>query len=399
MSKFNEHLANQTVRVPTALLHLCIQGSAKVVIDDNSWYDIGVSPPGRSNSELKLNLNINHFRMLCLLYSATDTPGESVLKRAYLPKIYRQTNSPSTREKNLCARLIADIGDIYIKRSIVSTGRNGSKIIDEHIFPAIEAFRVRNRWKIDPQGTKHLSMRVWENLYYTTEFLTLVTLASKQSKSMPIHVPSMLSLGSDIAAKIYCTVANSALRRRSDDPMLYAVSSLFEKIGVKSMKYRSQRRKVLTQNTHSVLKSLDGTPILNGRMRVNLRPNATDQDDLLVVWMEPNDNSLIDTPKTKPSVIKQKWLKAGKTESEFHNRIRKSKPLMLHELDTLNSAGVSINKCKPTITLLKALLNPKDWDSLLSGIKNDHLESRVNGRSIINITGLFISRGIERLSD
>ena len=94
-----------------------------------------------------------------------------------------------------------------------------------------------------------------------------------------VRLDVLRTLASDLAQAIYLFIPSRAVHHKKDDPWKINLTDLFIKLGMNVPASKSLRKKALAQHgTKSVLKQLNGVPILSGCLRVSLRLNKEKSD-------------------------------------------------------------------------------------------------------------------------
>lgn len=383
----NQKIGRPFVHIPNALLERCKDPVSRLEIEGAVW-EVGSPDPGTRRPSPRFTFA--HCRMIALLMSAgLGVHGGSIpFSRADIVKLVRQSGKdPCTREKLACERVLSDLRNTWICRTVVD-----GDDIDRRHFTILETFVVEEKLKRDVDGEIKLVRRVWKGIRFTPEFHAFLRFAGDAKQTFGVDVASLLSIRSELAAKIYCVIAGPASHRDGRNPFRIDLSTLCARIG-RDSRQRSKRREDFIRNDGAVLKAVDGQAVRGGTLRVELAENAAGTDDQLRAWSVKSAEASAAKPALSPSKFKRAFLEGGRSETDFNLVLSRGVPLSDYDLERLSEARVSIETVKQALTLAKALLPEGVWDGLVSEIKGDVREAALNpGRSVDNPTGLLLSR-------
>lgn len=195
-----------------------------------------------------------------------------------------------------------------------------------------------------------------------------------------IRLDVLTSIRSPKAQAIYTYIPSRAVHRTKNDPFSINLATILEQIGAPlpdtpKAKKKGQRKKVFTQNKNSILAQLDGLEIANGgTLRVVMQETKGKDDHKLIFWVEGGDKpKAIASPKRGGKML-EAWLHSGRSEAQFQERVKASKPLDHYHRELLERAGVKLKSNERFFEMALALLGVSHFEQILSEAKGDHLE-------------------------
>jgi hypothetical protein len=202
------------------------------------------------------------------------------------------------------------------------------------------------------------------------------------------------AIRSPLAQAIYLYIPSRAHHHSESQPFEITLTNLLEQVSFPVPAINWMRKKLFTQNRHSILKQLDGLETLSGDFRVRLAPTADHTDWKLQAWVERK--KMQPRYQKEPSKLLAAYLKSGRSHELFSQALAHSTPLDGYETELLEAASVEIEKNRRFFEMTKALLLGPRFRSLLSEAKGDEIEGRKAGK---NPTARLIHRIMEAIEN
>lgn len=369
-------------------------------------YEFGCPPPSDCGSKA---FDLDHLRALCVICALPNGrlqgPDDSPLTDRYtFATLFRGGDcTPNTRAKLRIKEVLDELRNIHCKQTLRSKPKKGSEPIEDSTkFTMLENFHEHE----SKQGTRILR-RSWTKL--RVDSMLLEAFYDLRHQVVPIHIPSFLSLRSDLTAKIYLYALGPAWHATALKPFKITTATLWDRLDLattssraqsngpdKNARYASRRAQILTQNGDtSVLAHLNRCLLGRGerRLRANIERTESGLDYLLFLWSEETTVSRADLLGGMGK-LKTAWLSSGGTEATYLSRLRPLPRLSEHELELLTAARIEVQNCTAALRIAKALLSPDEWKDRIGEAKSDRLENEFRDRDqqTRNPTGLLLHR-------
>lgn len=148
-------------------------------------------------------------------------------------------------------------------------------------------------------------------LWLEPKFLPILT------DTIGINLSELNNIQSRIGKVIYTYIVPRASQSDADNKWSIGLKNLFERIGLdveRAYRYKSSRKKALTQNKHKIIDSLNGCYTANKRiLRVDLELTKDKKDYKLVAWTEDDDGS----KSRNPGSLESFWIKINGDEKVY----------------------------------------------------------------------------------
>ncbi len=358
-------------------------GPREVTIADRR-YLIGGFHPMRRNLKPPA-LDVRHARAIFSLLSFRDPFEDTRLLRFSFNEFcrrYARTNGG--RYARAISEIVADLLDSYIRVTDLKTGIAHEYRLIEHI--DIEKRPIRRR---DSSLAKSAQLEMWFNgCTLSPEFYGLL---HRITELQHLKLDVFTSIRSPLAQAIYLYIPSRAHHHSADNPFEISLKKLLEQVSFPDPLQKNRRHKLFSQNSHPILKQLDGVETLSGRFRVALVETQDGTDWKLLAWIEKTPKR---TGQGNSKLIKA-YLDSGRSREHLDIALANISPLSDYERELLASANVEVARNQRFFELAKAILGTARFTGLLAEAKGDVLEER---KATKNPTARLIFRIMETVS-
>ncbi|HEY5792235.1 MAG TPA: hypothetical protein VIS74_02990 [Chthoniobacterales bacterium] len=205
-----------------------------------------------------------------------------------------------------------------------------------------------------------------------------------------IRLDVLNGLTSPTAQAIYTFLPSRAVHHDEGQPFAIRLTNLLEQISAPVSPHKSVRKRLFTQNTHSILSQLDGAQIMNGTLRASIDETKDGKDFNLLAWAEnvrePRPLPAFSAPNSK---LLDMWLAKGRSKKEFDRRMKRRAPLSGYAEELLEKAKVKVDDGnRAFFEIASGFLSEDRFHGILAEAKGDTLE----GDPGKNPTGRLIHR-------
>jgi hypothetical protein len=358
-------------------------GPREVTIADRR-YLIGGFHPMRRNLKPPA-LDVRHARAIFSLLSFRDPFEDTRLLRFSFNEFcrrYARTNGG--RYARAISEIVADLLDSYIRVTDLKSNIAHEYRLIEHI--DIEKRPIRRR---DASLAKSAQLEMWFNgCTLSPEFYGLL---HRITELQHLKLDVFTSIRSPLAQAIYLYIPSRAHHHSADNPFEISLKKLLEQVSFPDPLQKNRRHKLFSQNSHPILKQLDGVETLSGRFRVALTETQDGTDWKLQAWIEK-------TPRRAGqgnSKLIKAYLDSGRSREHLDIALANIGPLSDYERELLDSANVEVARNQRFFELAKAILGTARFTGLLAEAKGDVLEER---KATKNPTARLIFRIMETVS-
>lgn len=364
------------------------QNEPRVIEYQGCTWEVGVPRlDGRAKSP---PYDMRHGRVCFALLTFRERleQGENAINFSINELAHRVAHSNGGRYSRDLLNILFDLRDTWVRK----TEPDGEWVE----FTVIESVRVHGR----PVRRKDALRALDNQQELWLDFVNLnpdfFGLLKDYEQLARFRFDIMKLMQSDIAQCIYAFLPSRAVHHDKHKPFEIRLSRLMEQIGLSVPKYRSKRKERFTQNDPSILKQLDGAPLLRGKLRVRIVETADGEDFKLQAWAELPATPQVPAGQGKggEGKLMEAWLSSGRTKDEYFKRIKNAPPLTPHQTYLLAKAGVKLEGSEDFLRMVGGLLGSQYLDMLLSEMKSDQLE----GRGAKSATKLLIHRLMKAVS-
>jgi hypothetical protein len=358
-------------------------GPREVTIADRR-YLIGGFHPMRRNLKPPA-LDVRHARAIFSLLSFRDPFEDTRLLRFSFNEFcrrYARTNGG--RYARAISEIVADLLDSYIRVTDLKSNVAHEYRLIEHI--DIEKRPIRRR---DASLAKSAQLEMWFNgCTLSPEFYGLL---HRITELQHLKLDVFTSIRSPLAQAIYLYIPSRAHHHSANDPFEISLTKLLEQVSFPDPLQKNRRHKLFTQNSHPIMKQLDGVETLSGRFHVALAETQDGMDWKLRAWIEKTPRR---TGQGNSKLIKA-YLDSGRSREHLDVALANISPLSDYERELLASAKVEVTRNQRFFELAKAILGASRFTGLLAEAKGDVLEER---KATKNPTARLIFRIMETVS-
>ena len=353
----------------------------EVVVDGKRWV-IGLDHPTKRRSSPALDMR--HGRACFTLLSFRDRlqNGREIFF-SMNEFCRRYASSQGGRYASDILNILFDLQETWVAREI-----DDDKV---EYFQILGDIKIHQKTARRRDALKALSMQqeMWlDRVTLSPEFFGLL-MRWEELARICLHV--LTSIRSPKAQAIYTYIPSRAVHHTKSEPFSINLATILEQIGAPVPTAKSKRKQVFTQNKNSILSQLNGAEIIDGVLRAELAETRDGSDFKLIFWAEKNSASNPITPPKK-SKMQEAWIKGGRSQASFQERLKKTKELEYYHRELLERAGVKLEKTEKFFQMAHALLGPR-FEKVLSEAKGDILE----GNRANNPTGRLIYRMLYEL--
>jgi hypothetical protein len=358
-------------------------GPREVTIANRRYHIGGFHPMRRSLKPPALD--VRHARAIFSLLSFRDPFDESRLVRFSFNEFcrrYARTNGG--RYARAIAEIVADLLDSYIRVTDLKTNIAHEYRLIEHI--DIEKRPIRRR---DASLANSAQLEMWFNgCTLSPEFFGLL---HRITELQHLKLNVFTSIRSPLAQAIYLYIPSRAHHHSADDPFEISLTKLLDQVSFPIPSQKNRRRQLFTQNSHPILKQLDGVETLSGRFHVALVETLDGTDWKLQAWIDKLPKR---TGHGDSKLIKA-YLDSGRSREHLDQALANIGPLSEYERELLHTGSIEVTRNERFFELAKAILGPARFAGLLAEAKGDVLEDR---KATKNPTARLIFRIMETVS-
>lgn len=336
-------------------------------------------------------LDVRHLRAILALLSFRDPnrPDAPIRPSFYgLCRRFSRSDKNSGKLANFLRSLLDDLLRCFVK---VSEG-NGTE----------RAFRILERVSIVRRAARRTGsaeMECWlEELRFSAEFNQLLLDFEGLAR---IRLDTLNSLASPIAQALYAFAPSRAVHYHSPSRAWeIRLAVALGQLGLVVANAKSARKRVFVQNAvtpnGSIMAQLDGAPLLDSFLRVELVETSDGMDYKLRFWSEGNASA--PAPCFFPIIEKgqkllEAWLASGRVETAYRERLKCIQSLSKYENELLEAGQIDQTHSAGFLRIARALIGERRFDEIAAESKADALST--GGFRAINPTGLIIHRLIE----
>ena len=356
-------------------------------------YEIGGFSP-LDTEQVSPALDMRHGRACFTMLSfRSSLDGGDTISFSINEFCHRYAASQGGRYARDVRRIITDLLNCYIRVHHPDGSDSTYRIIER-----VEITRKPPRRK--PKAGAVAQKEIWlDQVRMSPEFHSLLLNIAEIAH---IRIDVLNALASPLAQAIYTYIPSRAVHHSSRERAFeITLSTLLPQIGQPVPPTKSQRKQVFTQHARtqagSIISQLDGAETLSHVLRVELAATTDKKDYKLRVWVEPLAGGLSSAGLRQigrePGKVLAAWLRGGRPEVEFRERLKQTEPLNEYERGLLQSGQIAVPGNEPFLVMAKALLGEVRFHSLLGEAKGVIAE----GQAIGNPTGLLFSRLIEAI--
>jgi hypothetical protein len=368
-------------------------GVRQVSVNNNVWR-MGIDNPLTSTPSSRIDMT--HVRVLLGVLSFWK--GENPLSMSISELARRASGSHGGAYFKLLRQKLGDLRDYWIAVEL----EDGNK----RIFPALSRIElstreIRSKKRIADQrqhklaledsprvvkgASEHIGTHVQlENVTLAPEFVELLV---DWTKLMHVRLDVMRNLTSDLAQALYLYIPSRAVHHSKEDPWRINLATLFEQLDLPVPTSKSVRKKILTQHKTSVLRQLNGVPVLRGFLHVSLRLNKDKTDWLFLAWVDKREG--LPDLYSSDSALVEAWRNSGRDEKELVGLLRAPLPdLDDYQQELARLAKVELANAERFLRLCTNVLGKQKVVRTLAELKVEVIE----GRGPNNPTGTLIWR-------
>ena len=187
----------------------------------------------------------------------------------------------------------------------------------------------------------------------------------------------LCEMSSNVAQAIYLQFTAKVVRETTDPftenaPWKKNISDLLHELKQAVPKYKSQRAQVFTRprgKEGSVIDQLDGVPIQQANiiLHAKLEENTAKKDYNLCLWCEKIKTKA--PTERGVSAMEGWWLQSGRSEEEYRQRLKESRPLNGKILEDLDAIGYPVKENRRFLEVANKLLHPGELEELVADCK------------------------------
>ena len=348
----------------------------EIVVDGRRWV-IGLDHPTKRRASPALDMR--HGRACFTLLSFRDRIKNGREICFSMNEFCRRyASSQGGRYASDILNVLFDLQETWVAREI-----EGGKV---EYFQILGDIKIHQKTARRRDALKALSMQqeMWlDRVTLSPEFFGLLKRWEELAR-ICLHV--LTSIRSPKAQAIYTYIPSRAVHHTKSKPFSINLATILEQIGAPVPTSKSKRKQIFTQNNNSILSQLDGAEVIDGILRADLATTRDGSDFKLIFWVEKHNASTPTAPPKKSKML-EAWLKGGRSQASFQERLSKTGVLQHHHLELLEQAGVKLRETERFFRMAYALLGPR-FERILSEAKGDALE----GDTGTNPTGRLIYR-------
>ena len=187
----------------------------------------------------------------------------------------------------------------------------------------------------------------------------------------------LCEMSSNVAQAIYLQFTAKVVRETTDPftenaPWKKNISDLLHELKQAVPKYKSDRARVFTRaqgKNGSVIDQLDGVPIQQANiiLHAKLEENTAKKDYNLCLWCEKIKTKA--PTERGVSAMEGWWLQSGRSEEEYRQRLKESRPLNGKILEDLDAIGYPVKENRRFLEVANKLLHPGELEELVADCK------------------------------
>ena len=187
----------------------------------------------------------------------------------------------------------------------------------------------------------------------------------------------LCEMSSNVAQAIYLQFTAKVVRETTDPftenaPWKKNISDLLHELKQAVPKYKSDRARVFTRargKEGSVIDQLDGVPIQQANiiLHAKLEENTAKKDYNLCLWCEKIKTKA--PTERGVSAMEGWWLQSGRSEEEYRQRLKESRPLNGKILEDLDAIGYPVKENRRFLEVANKLLHPGELEELVADCK------------------------------
>lgn len=313
-------------------------------------------------------LDVRHARAIFTLLSFRDPFAETRMVRFSMNEFcrrYARTNGG--RYSRDIRRIFGDLLDTYIRIQDVATNIAHSYRLIERVH--IEERPIRRK---DDKRADNPQLELWFNAISLSEEFYAVLNRIAELHHLKLDV--FTGIRSPLAQAIYLYIPSRAHHHTERNPFEISLTTLLQQVSHPVPAHKSLRKRLFTQNRHSIMSQLDGRETLSGVFRLNLAETTDGNDWKIQAWVERAHQQSRAPKKLPNSKMVQAFLRSGRTREELERRLDKSAPLTDYERQLLEVGKIQVDGNTRFFEMAKALLGPTRFEALLAEAKGYALE-------------------------
>ena len=348
----------------------------EVVVDGKRWV-IGLDHPTKRRSSPALDMR--HGRACFTLLSFRDRlQNEREIFFSMNEFCRRYASSQGGRYASDILNILFDLQETWVAREV-----DDGKV---EYFQILGDIKIHQKTARRRDALKALSMQkeMWlDRVTLSPEFFGLLKRWEELAR-ICLHV--LTSIRSPKAQAIYAYIPSRAVHHTKSKPFSINLATILEQIGAPVPSAKSKRKQIFVQNNNSILSQLNGAEVIDGILRAELAETRNNSDFKLLFWVEKERGPEPIVPPKKSKML-EAWIRGGRSQSAFQERLKKTSPLQNHHLEILERAGAKLETSETFFEMAYALLGPR-FERVISEAKSDALE----GNHASNPTGRLIYR-------
>lgn len=332
-------------------------GTREICVDGNFW-SIGVEHPIERWCNKSLSIKHGRICFALLEFWRQQHRARSLhFSIGELCRLYSNSDAKGGRYYRDLLEILFDLRDTWVQIA----RPDGS----------VEKFTIIGDIKVVTSARGSIKL---ERVDLSPEFFNLLNAIESMAY---IRLDILNTIPSAIAAATYTFLPSRAYYHNSENPFQISLTTLLEQIGLDVPETKSQRKKIFTQNSdkksRSILEQLDGAQLSNGVLRAKLSECADHSDYKLLIWV---DSGMQSSNAYAQGKLFEHWLKAGRGEQEFKDRIACIQPLSDYEEVLLKRCEIEIPSMRRFLEKAKVLLGSSKFQTILASIKADKIEKK-----------------------
>ena len=307
-------------------------------------------------------LDVRHARAIFTLLSFRDPFEETRMVRFSMNEFcrrYARTNGG--RYSRDIRRIFGDLLDTYIRIQDVATSIAHSYRLIERVH--IEERPIRRK---DDKRADNPQLELWFNAITLSEEFYAVMNRIAELHHLKLDV--FTAIRSPLAQAIYLYIPSRAHHHTEKKPFEINITTLLQQVSHPIPEHKSLRKRLFTQNRHSIMSQLDGTETLSGIFRVNLAETTDGNDWKIQAWVERAEQGK-PTRKLPDSKMVQAFLRSGRTREDLERRLSKIAPLTAYDRELLGLGKIQVEGNTRFFELAKALVGATRFEGLLAEAK------------------------------
>lgn len=365
------------------------QTGARTVVVKNRLYTIGGFQPISEDRPPCPALDIRHGRALFTLLSYVNASDEEKTVRFSIRDFCRRysDSSWSGRYARNIRAILSDLERCWFK----ITSKDGNS----------ESYRILKNISIHQKEPRK---RPTQAIQQEEIWIDEVELHPKFFEMLQdyyniaqINLKALTSLSSPLAQSIYSYIPSRAVHCTVNKPFEITLTTLLEQVGQAAPNCKSLRKKIFTQNKHTVLSQLDGVEIVSGILRAKMVETTDGSDYKILFWTEEESSEKSQSITSPGGVLLDIWKEAGGSEAAFSKRTRHPLPyLNNYQKEGLEAASIETQGNMIFFRKALALLGESNFNELISDAKSALLEGRKINKSSTQRLIHYIKEEVKR---